>query len=162
FDRPHRQIGRAQNNLELHPVLEIDFDVLTPPSVTPGANALSNPCFEQGNTGWTASPDVITSSNSRQGSWGAWLGGFGSAHPDRLYQQVTIPDTVTAATLSFFLRIETEETANQVFDTLKVQIRNPSGQLLSTALTLSNRDASSQYLARTVDLVSFRGQTIRI
>jgi hypothetical protein len=161
FDRPHRQIGRAQNNLELHPILEIDFDALPPP-VTPGANALSNPGFEQGNIGWTASLDVITSSASRQGSWGAWLGGYGSPHTDKLYQQVTIPATVTASTLSFFLRIETEETANQAFDTLKVQIRNPNGQLLSTALTLSNRDASSQYLAHTVDLVSFRGQTIRI
>ena len=44
------------------------------------------------------------------GSWDAWLDGYGTTHTDSATQTVTIPATATAATLSFWLHIDTAET----------------------------------------------------
>lgn len=39
---------------------------------------------------------------------------------------MTIPSTATAATLSFWLHVDTAETGSTAYDTLKVQVRNSS------------------------------------
>jgi hypothetical protein len=97
---------------------------------------LLNPGFESGAVNWTATSGVITSSTSRPartGSWKAWLNGRGTANTQTLYQQVAIPSSATSANLAFWVRIDTAETTTtQVWDTLKVQVRNSSGALLAT------------------------------
>jgi len=173
FDRPHGQRGRALNGLELHPVLDIQFNpsplVTQPtPAVTTATTvsvALANPGFELGTVGWTASPDVIHTGNAEQPRSGdrmAWLGGYGSAHTDQLAQDVALPQSANAITLSFHLHVGTEEPPTVVADRLRVRVRSPNGGLLSTLGVFSNLDAEDGFQLRTFDLTQFRGRTVRI
>jgi hypothetical protein len=111
-------------------------------------------------------PAVIDNNSTaeapRTGSWKAWLDGYGSAHTDTLQQQLTIPSNTTRATLSFWLHIDTAETASLANDTLKVQIRNASGTVLTTLATYSNLNAGAGYQQVSFDLTSYRGQLIQL
>jgi subtilisin family serine protease len=144
------------------------FGTTPTPTPTPppsSSQLLANPGFESGNVSWTTSSGVITNSTSRTprtGFWYAWLNGYGTTHTDFLYQQVTIPSSATAATLSFYLKIDTAETTTSVaYDKLNVQIRDASGNLIATLATYSNLNASG-FTLRSFNLLAYRGQTIRI
>src|SRR5205823_9553123 len=109
---------------------------------------LVNPGFETGTAApWTASSGVVSNSTSQAahaGSWNAWLDGYGTTHTDTLQQQVSIASTVTSATLTFWLHIDTAETTTTTaYDTLAVQIRNSSGTVLATLATYSNLNANT-------------------
>ena len=143
----------------------------TEASATPTAGGtlqqlLLNPGFESGAASWTATSGVITATTTGEpahgGSMEAWLDGYGSAHTDSLYQTVTIPSTVTTATLSFWLHIDTAETGTTAYDTLKVQIRNSAGTVLATLATYSNVNAASGYSQKTFSLSAYKGQTIQV
>lgn len=130
---------------------------------------IGNPGFENGSTNtapWTLTSGVINNSTSEpphSGSWDAWLDGYGTTHTDTALQQVTISSTATAATLTFFLHIDTAETTTSTaFDTLTVQVRNSSGTVLSTLATYSNLNHASGYSQKSFNLLSFKGQTIQI
>lgn len=127
---------------------------------------ISNAGFESASANWTASLDVIsndTSQAARTGSYKAWLNGYGAAHTDTLYQQITIPANSTTVSLSFWLRVASSETTTtQAYDTLKLQIRNSSNTVLSTLATYSNLNKGSSYVKKTFDLSAYKGQTIRI
>ncbi|HXA85216.1 MAG TPA: alkaline phosphatase family protein [Candidatus Dormibacteraeota bacterium] len=130
---------------------------------------LGNPGFENGSTNpapWTATASVISNSTSEpahSGTWKAWLDGYGATHTDTLMQQVAIASNATAATLTFWLHIDTAETSTTTaFDTLALQIRNSSGTVLSTLKTFSNLDKNTGFAQQTFDLTSFKGQTIQI
>ena len=166
FDRDHSQIGRAANVIELHPLLDIEFNPSSGPPPTPTPTPLlQNPGFESGPTGWTATPDVISSSPNQpahSGTFKAWLGGYGTMHTDRLSQTVTLPATTTGVTLTFFLHVATEEqTATQAFDKLRVQVRDAAGHV-TTLQTFSNLQAAAGFSLKTFNLTPFKGQTIRI
>jgi hypothetical protein len=78
-------------------------------------------------------------------------------------QQVSIASNATAATLTFWLHIDTAETTTTTaFDTLALQVRNSSGTVLSTLKTFSNLNKNTGYAQQTFDLTSFKGQTIQI
>jgi hypothetical protein len=99
---------------------------------------------------------------AHSGTFKAWLGGYGTAHTDRLSQQVTLPPSVTAVSLTFYLHIATEEqTTTRAFDKLRVQVRNANGHIM-TLPTFSNLEAAAGYSLKTLDLTPFRGQTIWI
>ena len=130
---------------------------------------LGNPGFENGSAStapWTLTAGVINNSASEPphaGSWDAWMDGYGTTHTDTALQQVAIPAGATAATLSFFLHIDTAETTTTTaFDTLTVQVRNSSGTVLSTLATYSNLNKATGYQQKTFNLLSFKGQTIQI
>lgn len=130
---------------------------------------IGNPGFENGSTNtapWTLTSGVINNSTSEpphSGSWDAWLDGYGTTHTDTALQQVTISSTATAATLTFFLHIDTAETTTTTaFDTLTVQVRNSSGTVLSTLATYSNLNHNTGYSQKSFNLLSFKGQTIQI
>jgi|HubBroStandDraft_3_1064219.scaffolds.fasta_scaffold33837_2 hypothetical protein len=127
---------------------------------------LKNPGFESGNVSWTTTSGVITNSASEPahgGTWKAWLDGYGTTHTDTLYQQVAIPSTITTATLSFWLHIDTAETTTTTaYDTLQVQILDSTGRLLATLATYSNLDAASGYVQHAFDVSAYKGQTIRV
>lgn len=134
----------------------------TPPPPPPG-NLLANPGFESGNTGWSSTSGVITSSTSRPartGSWKAWLNGYGSTTTDTLSQSITLPATGTK-TLAFYLRIDSAETtASTAYDTLKVQI--VSGGTTTTLATYSNLNKSSSYVLRSFSLAAYAGRTVTV
>jgi Bacterial Ig domain len=130
---------------------------------------LGNPGFENGSSSpapWVAASGVIDNSSgepAHSGSWKAWLDGYGTTHTDTLYQQVAIPSTITTATLSFWLHIDTAETSTTTaYDTLTVQIRSSSGSVLATLATYSNLNANTGYAQKTFDVSSFKGQTIQV
>jgi hypothetical protein len=135
---------------------------------------IGNGGFENGSA--NPAPWVLTSSSSpveiinnsssepaHTGSWDAWLDGFGSSHTDTVMQQVSVPSNATAATLSFWLHIDTAETtATTAYDKLTVQVRDSAGSVLSTLATYSNLNHVSGYQQHTFDLSAFKGQTIQI
>ncbi|MER5402806.1 hydrolase [Streptomyces sp. NPDC002599] len=130
------------------------------------AQLLANPGFESGATSWTATSGVITNSSgeaARTGSYKAWLNGYGSANTDTLSQSVTIPSGCSA-TLSFYLHVDTAETTTSTaYDTLKAQVLNSSGTVLSTLATYSNLNAASGYTQRSFGLgTTYAGQTVTI
>jgi hypothetical protein len=70
---------------------------------------------------------------------------------------------VTNATLSFWLRVTSDETTTTTaYDTLKVQVRNSSNTVLATLATYSNLNKGSSYVQRTFDVTAYKGQTIRV
>ncbi len=135
---------------------------------TTSSQLLGNPGFENGTNAapWTASPSVIDNGTSippHSGSWKAYLDGYGTTHTDTLAQTVTIPSTVNTATLTFWLRVDTQErTRTRANDTLKVQLRNSSGAVLATLATFSNLTRTNGYLQETFNLSAYRGQTVTL
>jgi hypothetical protein len=130
---------------------------------------LGNPGFENGSASpapWTVTTGVIDSSTgeaAHSGSWKAWMNGYGTTHTDSILQTVTIPSTATSATLAFWLHIDTSETTTvSAFDTLKVQIRNTAGTVLSTLATYSNLNANTGFAQKSFDVTSFKGQTVQV
>ncbi|MFC8508878.1 M4 family metallopeptidase [Streptomyces sp. NPDC057411] len=129
------------------------------PTTPPSGNALANGSFEQGTSGWTQSDDIITSSTlqtARDGSWYAWMMGYGADAVESLSQaNIAVPSAGTP-TLTFWLKVTTQESGPTAYDTLKVKVNG-------TALaTYSNADASSGYVQKTVDLSAYRGQTVKL
>src|SRR5258706_15191946 len=136
-----------------------------PPGTT--TQLLKNPGFELGNNGnWTASSGVITNSTGRTpntGSWYAWLDGYGSAHTDFAYQDVTLSSTDTAVKLVFYIGIDTAEpTSTKAYGKLTVTVRNSANTVLKTLATYSNPNKSTGYVRQEFDLLEFKGQTVRI
>ncbi|MFE2266287.1 hydrolase [Streptomyces griseosporeus] len=129
------------------------------------AQLLGNSGFESGSAAWSATSGVITSSTAepaRTGSYYAWLGGTGTATTDTLSQTVTLPSGC-AATLSFYLHVDTAETTTgTAYDTLKVQVLNGSGTVLGTLATYSNLNAASGYTRRSFSLSGWAGQTVTL
>jgi uncharacterized membrane protein len=128
---------------------------------------LLNPGFESGTVNWTTTPAVIgqngPSEPAHTGTWDAWMDGYGTTHTDTVMQQVAIPASITTATLSFWLHIDTAETTTTTaFDTLQVQIRNSSGTVLATLATFSNLNHATGYTQHSYDVSAYKGQTIQV
>ncbi len=137
-------------------------------TVTTAGQAIGNAGFENGSTSpapWTVTAGVIDNSGfeaPHTGSWKAWLDGYGSTHTDSILQNVSIPSTATSATLSFWLHIDTKETAAVANDTLTVQIRDTSGAVRSTLGTYSNLNAADGYGQVSFDVTTYKGQTVQL
>ena len=133
-----------------------------------GANALANPGFEGGASGWTQASSggasIITNDPAvaHSGSWYAWLGGATDV-TETLSQLVAIPQG--PARLQFWYRIATAETTtSRVFDSLTVALVNPAtGATLATLGTLSNLNATSGWVQSPVyDVSASAGQSVRL
>ncbi|MEU1708817.1 hydrolase [Streptomyces sp. NPDC005706] len=130
------------------------------------AQLLGNNGFESGATTWTTTSGAIGNDSgeaARTGSYKAWLNGYGAAHTDTLAQTVTIPAGCTSANLSFYLHVDTAETTTSTaYDTLKAQVVNSGGTVLSTLATYSNLNAANGYTRRGFSLAGYAGQTVTI
>ncbi len=135
-------------------------------SNTGASNLIVNGSFESGATSWTATSGVISSATGQAahtGTFKAWMDGYGSAHTDSVYQQVSVPASATSASLTFWLKVVSDETTTSVvYDTLKVQVRSSSGAVLATLATYSNLNKSTSYAQKTFDLSAYKGQSVRI
>jgi Zn-dependent metalloprotease len=120
---------------------------------------ITNGGFEMGHAAWTATRGVVslngTGENARTGNVFGWLDGYGAAHTDLLSQQVTIPSGC-ASNLTFWLHIDTAETANSAHDTMTVKIGT------TTLATYSNLNAASGYVQKSFNVSSFAGQTVTV
>lgn len=151
----------AANNIGTSSAVAFTVDNSAPP-----VERVLNGSFESGKTNWTASNGVVTKNSAyaaHTGSWKAWLNGYGEANTDYVYQSVAIPSTVTTATLTFWLRVDSDETTTTTaYDTLKIQVRSGGNTVLATLATYSNLDKGSSYVQRTFDVSAWKGQTVRI
>jgi Zn-dependent metalloprotease len=122
---------------------------------------LSNPGFESGASAWSQTSGVIGQYGSsgeptHSGTWDAWMDGYGTTHTDTLSQSVTIPSGC-AATLTFYLHIDTSETTTTTaYDKLTVKAGS------TTLATYSNLNKASGYSQKSFNLSSFAGQTVTI
>ncbi len=128
------------------------------PEPEPG-NVVVNGGFEQGGTGWSATSGVIgtTGYPAHSGSYKAWFNGYGRTSTDTLSQTVTVPAN---GRLTFWLRVVSAEGTSTAYDHLRVQVvRNGT---TTTVATYSNRDQSSGYVQRSVNLASYAGQQVTL
>jgi hypothetical protein len=130
-------------------------------------NLIVNGGFETGTaTPWTLTAGVLNNSTAEPahtGAWDAWLDGYGTTHTDTATQTVTIPSTITTATLTFWLHIDTAETTTTTaFDTLTVQVLNSSNTVLATLGTFSNLNHATGYQQHSFSVAQFKGQTVKI
>ena len=140
------------------------------PTSTGGCTAaqlLGNPGFETGSAApWSTSSGVVSNSSSEpphSGSYDAWLDGYGSTHTDTLSQSVTLPSGCAGYSLGFYLHVDTAETSTTTaYDTLKVQLLNSSGSVLTTLATYSNLDNNTGYSQHTFNLSAYAGQTVTL
>ena len=130
---------------------------------------LLNTGFESGGTSWTMTAGVACTNagcageTAHAGTGFAWLDGYGSAHTDTVSQGVAIPAGKASATLAFFLHIDTRETTTTTaFDKLTVQVLNSGGTVLATLATYSNLNAAAGYVAKSLDMTPYIGQTVTI
>ncbi len=134
---------------------------------TGSTERITNGGFEAGNSAWMPSTAAVINNDSgnpaHAGSWKATLDGTGTTHTDTLMQQVTIPSSATSATLGFWLQVASDETTtSKVYDTLAVQVRDASGNVLATLHTYSNLDKGSSYVQRSFDLSAYKGQSVQL
>ncbi|MFC7485910.1 M4 family metallopeptidase [Knoellia pratensis] len=133
------------------------------PTTPPSGNLLRNPGFESGAVDWTGTAGPITNNTgrpARTGSWKAWLGGNGSTSTETIQQSVAIPSTVTAATLSFWLRTDTAESGSTAYDTMKVQVID--GSTTTTLATYSNVGTNATYTQKSFNVTAYKGKTITV
>ena len=134
---------------------------------------LGNPGFENGSSNpapWTVTSthtplDVISNSSSEphSGTWYAWLDGWGSSTTDTVSQPVTLPSGCTNYTFSFYLHVDTAETSTSTaYDTLKVQVLNSSGTVLSTLATYSNLNHNTGLTQHSFSLKAYAGQQVTL
>ncbi|ARH94810.1 M28 family metallopeptidase [Streptomyces sp. MOE7] len=124
-----------------------------------GQQLLTNGGFEAGTSPWTGDTGAIGShagQSAHSGSRFAWLGGYGYSATDSIAQTVTVPAGCAKATLTYWLHIDTAETDRVAYDTFKVKAGS------TTLTTLSNTDAASGYVQRTLDLTPYIGQRIAL
>jgi hypothetical protein len=131
------------------------------------AQLIRNPGFETGSISpWTSTGRVLANTSqhvpAHSGSWLAWLDGYGGPHTDKLAQAVSIPSTCKNANFSFWLYINTDDPANAAYDTLKVQVLNSSGTVLSTLTRLSNLNTTGGYSQYSFSLARYIGRTIKL
>jgi subtilase family serine protease len=125
--------------------------------------------FETGSpTPWTLTSGVLCTNASCSGETAhagtgfVWMDGYGSSHTDTAAQTVTVPTGYSSYTLSFYLHIDTKETGTTAYDTLKVQVLNSAGTVLSTLATYSNVNAATGYSLKSFNLAAYAGQTVTI
>jgi peptidase inhibitor I9 len=136
---------------------------------------LSDPGFDYDHTFWTSGVCIVirpgdctippvSPVTSHSGSTHVDVGGGEARNlPGSLLSEiVSIPSTATAAELSLYLLVTTNQNALAAPDVLRVEIRKDNGALLETLGTFNRVDASATYIQRRFDVTRFRGQTIRI
>ncbi|MEU5694050.1 S8 family peptidase [Actinosynnema sp. NPDC020468] len=122
----------------------------------------ANPGFEQGReVGWRSSRTLIIVQGTgadapRTGTWNAELAGLGLPFDDEVSQTVAIPADCAYSTLSFHVKIRTEEPASAgPVDTLEVLADNERLALLS------NVDAAPGYVLKTYAVGRYAGRTVK-
>jgi hypothetical protein len=137
-----------------------------PPTSPAVAQLIVNSGFEEGTKGWLGTVDDIgvhSSAAAHRGSYLAWMGGFGQAHHETLYQNVSIPSGVHRVMFSFWLHIETDETTRRkAYDRLYVQVRSPEGHVLRTLAIYSNLNRTRGYVRKTLDVSRFTGKNVEM
>lgn len=138
----------------------------TPPGS--GTERLANGGFETSITPWVMSGTgafYVANGNYPQSGTGYIYFGGANSVTGQTYQQFTIPGTVTAANLTFYLNVTSAETTTTTqYDKLFVEIRDANGVLLTTLATYSNlnKGTAGVYTKGAFSLLAYKGQTVRL
>lgn len=130
-------------------------------SAAPG-NLLRNPGFEKSLTSnaWKGQDCCVTTSDPHKGDWIAWMGGNGTPHTDTIRQKVSIP-RAAGATLTFWVKISTEEGTGSPDDTFRARVTTAGG-VTRTVRALSSADATGTYVKYAADVSRYTGKTVTI
>ncbi|MET9366995.1 M28 family peptidase [Streptomyces griseoflavus] len=123
------------------------------------AGAVGNGGFESGTTPWTGNTATIGAHSGQAPHGGtrfALLGGNGSTSTESISQTVTVPSGCTQASLTYWLHVDTDESTSRAYDRFTVKAGS------TTLATLSNVDAGSGYVQRSVGLSAYAGQTVTL
>ncbi len=166
-------MARGRHRHRLHPHADPTPTGTPTPTPTPtgsctSAQLLGNNGFESGSIApWAVDNSSILYSGSsepaRTGSYDAWLDGYGTATTDTLAQSVALPAGCSTYNFSFYLHTDTAETTTTTaYDTLKVQVLNSSGTVLSTLATYSNLNHATGYQQHSFSLAAYAGQNVTL
>ncbi len=126
------------------------------------AQKITNPGFESGSTGWSATAGVIGQYGSsgeptHSGTWDAWLDGYGTSHTDTLSQSITIPSgcsNVHAVVLAAHRHGREDDDDG---------VRQAHGDARHDDLaTYSNLNKASGYVQHSFNVSGFAGQTVTL
>ncbi|MFF8030246.1 MULTISPECIES: M28 family peptidase [unclassified Streptomyces] len=123
------------------------------------AAAVANGGFESGTSPWTGDTATIGAHAGRSAHSGtrfARLAGYGATRTESLAQTVTVPAGCTRAALDYWLHIDTDESGSTPYDRFTVKADG------TTLATLSNADAGSGYVQRSVDLTAYAGRQVTV
>lgn len=127
-----------------------------------GGELLTDGGFEGGGSAWQQSSqtgnDLVVESPVHGGGRAASLCGDNQCM-DELTQTVEIPSDATSAWLSYWTRVDTEETTH-AYDFLEVEIRTGSGD--ATVQSLDDGSQAGMWVHGGADLSAYLGQTVTI
>jgi hypothetical protein len=117
---------------------------------------VTNGSFESGNSYWSlGSGAAVVTTRAYSGTHSLLAGGTVSSTQSAT-QQVTVPTGATSQTLSFRTWITTSESGTTAYDRLNVQANG------TTLKTFSNASTKGSWIASSVDLSAYAGQTITL
>src|SRR3972149_5444317 len=142
---------------------------ISPTPIQNCGEVVKNGDLEAGHVSWVESPSesIMTSAwpDPYQGSWVAWFGGYNDAQ-DKLTQLIQIPASVQdAQTLSFYLKVSTEENPNVAFDRLILRFLDAGGAPISADIPLAANTTPMDWTYRSIPLTglaSLADQDIQI
>jgi RHS repeat-associated protein len=145
------------------------FLSFTPVGSISAAELMVNGGFEAGAIGWQLSGAVAggNAPAAHAGSQYLILGNINNAR-DTAYQDVCIPSTATAATLTYYFNITSfEASSTEAFDKFTNTVRTTDNVILAEVGRWSNLNKDSEagnpyYHLKNFDLLSYKGSTVRI
>jgi len=134
------------------------------PTPSAGSQLILNGGFESGSSPWVQASsggfNIVDSTRPRNGTYSAYLCGYNGC-ADSIYQTVSIPAGVTAATLTYAWYMSTQETSHP-FDYRYARVRNSSGSTLATLQTISDGSTANAWQSASFSLLAYAGQTVQI
>lgn len=105
---------------------------------------------------------LVTDDLPYQGTYSAYLADLNNVD-DNLWQYVAIPGNVGNVTLTYWKRMQTEDTTGQDHDFMYTEIRDSNDQAtLATLETITNRSTANVWENVSFSLNAYRGQTISL
>ena len=147
------------------------IDAPAPCTVTT-TNLLANPSFDMTpvGMGWVQAPidplyPIITADGTlvQSAPNKAWMAGIARANAnDTLHQDIAVPASATALTLTGFHEIRTQELVG-AYDRAKVELTQTSGTLIQEAFNKHNGNATTAWTAFQFTFAApHAGQTVRL
>jgi hypothetical protein len=117
--------------------------------------AIQNGDFEAGSVSWVEESAGYIIRNDwddpHQGSWVAWLGGIDAQ--EKLTQLFHVPvDVQDAQTFKFYLKVTTQETGDQVYDTFDLRFLDAGGNPISSDIRIADNTTPTDWLNIFVNL----------